>query len=151
MNDDINNAMLLQQVREELLKRGIDLRTEHRYRVIVSYRAMVCVIFRDEYNMKLEAIGDEIHKHHATIINSYKKGSDLLQMKYRDTEKIYQDVKSIVSYCEVMLGISSDIIATVAEEIFGFAQTRIAEEGLSKRSLSILMVRLMKKINNRIA
>lgn len=138
MDKKLLHAILLKNVCIEIdERRNMSMRSDRRYRSLVYYRCMLSVIFRDKYGLTFESIGNEFHKNHATIINAYKKGKWLLDMRYSDAIEVYEDVKSIVSYCEVIMGMSTETETAISTSIINLFDSLIEQEDLppSKKSM----------------
>lgn len=149
MDKKLLGIMLLSKVCDEIdLRRNISMRTDKRYRSIIYYRAMLVVVFRDEYKISYQALGMEMRKEHATMINAYKKGKELLRLKYDDAEKIYRDVKSIVSYCEVMMGMSTDEEITISSKVMDYISIMMSDDELTRTQKSMIAYGLILKISD---
>ena len=149
MDKKLLGAMLLGKVCNEIdARRNISMRTTKRYRSIIYYRAMVVVLFREEYKMSYQALGMEMRKDHATMINAYKKGKELLELKYDDAIKIYRDVKSIVSYCEVMMGMATDQEVIISNKVMEYLDVMMSGEAMTKNKMSMIAYGLILKITD---
>lgn len=151
MDKKLLGAILLKKVCDEIdVRKNISMRTHKRYRAIVYYRAMLVVVFREDYNLSYQSIADELRKDHATMINAYKKGKELLSLKYDDAEKIYKDVKSIVSYCEIMMGLSTEEEIAISKRTIDYLDAMMErDKELTRVQKSMIAYGLIIKITDR--
>ena len=151
MKDEIINALLLSRVCDEASDRiNMSIRGEKRDRNIVYYRFAITVLFRDDYRMTYEAIGSEMGKHHATVINSYKKGKEFTELKYNDFIKICEEVKSITSYCEITMGMSHKKVDFIVDQMYNMLEQKLIESDISKTGVKIAIYNLIRKIKENI-
>ena len=151
MNQDLISAILLARVCDEVSERiNTPIRGDKRYRPVVYYRSAISIVFREEYGMTYDAIASEMKKNHATIINSYKRGKELIELGYDDFIKICEDVKAMMSYYEVTMGISGDPVILIAEELYQLAVKRFDEEDVSKHGQKLAIYNFIDKIKYKI-
>jgi predicted transcriptional regulator len=151
MKDEIINALLLSKVCDEASERiGRSIRGDKRDRILVYYRSAITVLFRDEHNMTYDSIGSEMGKNHATIINSYKKGIEYTELKYSDFLEIVNDVKLITSYCEVNMGVPSEPIGSIVDQMYDMVQEKVSQSDISKTGAKVIIYNLIRKIKENI-
>lgn len=151
MKDEIINALLLSRVCDEASEKiGRSIRGNKRNQDLVYYRSAITVLFRDEYSMTYDAIGSELGKDHATIIHSYKKGVEFTELKYSDFLEISNNVKLITSYCEVNMGMPSEPIGSVVDQMYDMIQEKMSQSEISRTGAKVIIYNLIRKIKENI-
>ena len=89
-------------------------------------------------------------KHHATVINSYKKGKEFTELKYNDFIKICEEVKSITSYCEITMGMSHKKVDFIVDQMYNMLEQKLIESDISKTGVKIAIYNLIRKIKENI-
>jgi len=150
MIEQAEASLLLRRTLNELRFRvGIDITSEHRYAAYVDYRSCVSLLFRNYYGMSYQTIANAMNKNHATIIYACKRGKSLLEGSQGNIHRAYENTKSIIDYCEVMLGINPDSRESLQINILDKIQDFIELNDLDHVQSEILADGIIEKIHNR--
>ena len=150
MIEQAEASLLLRRTLDELKFRvGIDITSEHRYAAYVDYRSCVSLLFRNYYGMSYQTIANAMNRGHATIIHSCRRGNILLEGPQSNIHRAYENTKSIISYCEVMLGINTDSRESLRINILDEIQDFIELNDLDHAQSEVLANGIIEKVQNR--
>ena len=150
MIEQAEASLLLKRTLDELKFRvGIDITSEYRYAAYVDYRSCVSLLFRNYYGMSYQTIANAMKRGHATVINSCRRGKNLLEGPQSNIHRAYENTKSIISYCEVMLGINTDSKESLQINILDEIQDFIELNDLDHAQSEVLANGIIEKIQNR--
>ena len=150
MIEQAEASLLLKRTLNELHSRvGIDITAEHRYAAYVDYRSCVSLLFRNYYGMSYQTIANAMKKNHSTIIHACRRGKSLLEGSQGNIHRAYENTKSIIYYCEVMLGINTDNRESLQINILDKIQDFIELNDLDHAQSEVLANGIIEKIQNR--